>query len=257
METTAYTVRENKELIEKLNTQSLNKRDFELLNNIIADDYMGINGQKGVEAFKAPAIDIISTIPDIQWQIETMAGEGNMAFAKLQIYGTHTGSYLNIEPTGKTISINSVAIYQFRDNRIISSEVQVDRLTFLQQIGIVPDLSLIEKKIDREQVVFIDKFLVPADAEAEFVGRMNANRKLIRKLPGFVEDAVCKNTDNNGNRIYLTVAKWESEAALNNAKEVVQTAYRKEGFDPGEMMKRLNITMDRRTYIEVENELPK
>ena len=251
METTVYTAQENKEMIEKLYDQALNNRDFELLGEIIAEDYVNIYGQQGVEAFKALAVDIINAIPDIQWKIESIAGEGDMVFAKLQIHGTHTGQYLNIEPTGKSISISSMAFYQFIGNRIINSNVQVDRLAFLQQIGVIPELSTIEKKNDQEQVVFIDKFLVPADAEAEFMERVNINRSLIKTLSGFIEDAIYKGTDEKGNLIYITIAKWESEKALNLAKEVVQAAYKKEGFNPAELMKRLNVTMDRRTYKEV------
>lgn len=37
--------------------------------------------------------------------------------------------------------------------------------------------------------IFIDKFMVPEDSVEEFIERMNSIRGLLRKLPGFIEDA--------------------------------------------------------------------
>ena len=93
--------------------------------------------------------------------------------------------------------------------------------------------------------IFIDKFIVPANAEQEFTTQMNFNRNFIRSLTEFIKDEAYKRTDAIGNLIFITVATWESEEALANARGVVQAEYQQAGFNPMEMLARLNITMER------------
>jgi hypothetical protein len=98
--------------------------------------------------------------------------------------------------------------------------------------------------------IFIDKFFVPQPAIREFTERMSINRSFIRTLPGFITDAAYEQTDEQGNLIVITIAQWENEDVLRKAKEAVQAEYKKQGFDLPEMLKRLNITMDRGSYRE-------
>lgn len=103
--------------------------------------------------------------------------------------------------------------------------------------------------------VFIDKFVVPKNAIEEFIQRMNYSRNFIRNLPGFTEDAAYERTDENGNVIVITITVWESEYALNKAKDAVQSEYTRIGFHPTEMFARLNITIERGTYREFGQDL--
>ena len=109
---------------------------------------------------------------------------------------------------------------------------------------------LINKKAQKDQVNFIDKFFVPAAAIKEFKERVTINRVFIKKLPGFIEDAAYEYTDKDGNLIFITVALWQNSEALNKAKEAVQAEYKKEGFDAQAMFKRLGITADRGIYTQ-------
>jgi heme-degrading monooxygenase HmoA len=100
---------------------------------------------------------------------------------------------------------------------------------------------------------FIDKFFVPKVAVEEFLQRTNYNRSFIRNLPGFIKDSAYERTDQDGNLIVITVVIWESQEAINKAKETVQTEYKRIGFDPAEMFSRLNITIERGTYKDMMN----
>ncbi|HLZ86878.1 MAG TPA: antibiotic biosynthesis monooxygenase [Puia sp.] len=100
---------------------------------------------------------------------------------------------------------------------------------------------------------FIDKFFIPAAAVQEFLERMKINRDFIKKLPGFIRDVAYQHPDGNGNLVVITIAEWESMDAMNKAKDAVQTEYKREGFNPAEMMQRLNITMDRAIYTQIRD----
>jgi hypothetical protein len=111
-----------------------------------------------------------------------------------------------------------------------------------------------ENKMDTAvKQIFIDKFIVPAKAIEEFKARTKLNMDFIRKQPGFIKEEAYERTDENGNMIYITMVVWENENAIKKAKIIVQAEYKKQGFNPMEMMERLHITLDRGTYKEVEN----
>jgi predicted ester cyclase len=248
------TAQNNKEVVKKIYEQAMNKRNLRLLKEIISEDYMGVQGIKGPAGFEATITALVHSFPDIQWKILELIGEGDKVMVKWEIQGTHTNAFQHIAPTGKKVTGTGMGIYEFKDGKVVSTQVQTDRLGFLQELGVLPaDLSqLTSKKTHNGQINFIDKFFVPAAAKKEFYERVRINRNFIKQLPGFITDAAYEYTDENGNLIFVTVAQWENREMVDKAKEAVQTQYKKEGFDMPGMLKRLNITMDRGMYTEVE-----
>jgi len=119
-------------------------------------------------------------------------------------------------------------------------------------LGVVPqDVNQLYGKASKDHVNFIDKFLVPSAAKSEFYERMQMNRSLLKKLPGFLGDEAYEYTDNDGNLICVTIAHWANKEVVAKAKEAVQAEYKREGFDMQAMLKRLNITIDRALYSDV------
>lgn len=96
--------------------------------------------------------------------------------------------------------------------------------------------------------ILIDKITVPRSSLPEFIRRMSINRKFIKTLPGFIEDNVYQSTGNTDMLQYVTVAIWESEDAIQKAKNAVQAEYRRENFDMPAMLARLGIKIDRGIY---------
>ena len=242
---------QNKELVRKIYDQCLNKRNFDLLKDIVAEEYIGISGKKGVEGFQEPMQALIKGFPDMQWILTSIIAEDDKVFVNWKVEGTHKNTYTNVSATGKKISSEGMGIITLKDGKVISTKVLTDRVHFLQELEVLPDINmLINKKAHKDQVNFIDKFFVPAAAIKEFKERVTINRAFIKKLPGFIEDAAYEYTDKDGNLILITVALWQNSEALNNAKEAVQAQYKKEGFDAPVMFKRLGITADRGIYTQ-------
>lgn len=248
------TAQNNKEVVRKIYEESMNKRNLELLKEIISENYTGAQGIKGPAGFEATITSLIQSFPDIQWKVQELIAEGDKVMVKWEIQGTHVNAFQHIAPTGKKVSGIGMGIYTFRDGKVVSTQVQTDRLGFLQELGVLPvDLNqLTNKRAQNGEISFIDKFFVPAKAKKEFYERVRINRGFIKQLPGFVEDAAYEYTDDNGDLIFVTVAQWENKEALGKAKEAVQEEYKKEGFDMPGMLKRLGITVDRGVYAEVE-----
>src|SRR5690348_14136065 len=45
---------QNKELVKKIYDQCLNKRNFDLLKELVAEEYIGLSGNKGAAGFQEP-----------------------------------------------------------------------------------------------------------------------------------------------------------------------------------------------------------
>jgi predicted ester cyclase len=249
----ANTAQQNKELVRKIYDQGFNKRNFELLKDLISDEYTGIQGKKGAAGFQEPVQVLIKGFPDMQWIVTNLVAEDDKVFVSWRVEGINKNSFNNIPATGKKISSDGMGVLTLKDGKVISTQVLTDRVHFLQELEVLPaDINvLINKKANKDQVNFIDKFFVPATAIKEFKERVRINRDLIKKLPGFIEDAAYEYADKDGNLIFITVALWQNSEALNKAKEVVQAEYKKDGFDMPAMIKRLGITVDRGIYTQI------
>jgi predicted ester cyclase/heme-degrading monooxygenase HmoA len=246
------TNQQNKDVVQKAFEQGLNKRNFELLKECIADDFTGVQGKKGPAAFYEPILPLIKSFPDIQWKIDEFVAEGDKVFIHWKWQGTQTAPFFNVA-TGKTVANEGMAAFTIKEGKIGSAQVLTDRLGFLQALDVLPtDVSVLyNRKAHNGQVNFIDKFFVPAAAITAFRERVQRNRNFIKQLPGFIEDAAYEYTDSDGNLIFITVTLWQSQDALNKAKEAVQAEYKKEGFDAPAMFKKLGITLDRGIYTQM------
>ncbi|MEX2345751.1 MAG: ester cyclase [Balneolaceae bacterium] len=129
----------NKQVVRRLYEECLNKREFSLLKELVDEDYTGISGETGPSGFGGSLRSIIRAFPDIRWTIEALVAEGDKVTVRWSWQGVHTDTFRNIfPPTQKHVTDHAIAIYQFRDNKIINAWIQTDRLGFLQQIGVIP-----------------------------------------------------------------------------------------------------------------------
>lgn len=133
-----FTMENNKAVVQELYEAALNKKQLALLPNLISEEFAGAAGAKGVSGFIDPFMPLINAFPDIQYKIITLISEGNKVVARWKWTGTQTGTFRNVPATGKTISSDGISIYEFKEGKIIGSDVQLDRLGILQALNVVP-----------------------------------------------------------------------------------------------------------------------
>jgi len=249
-----YTIQTNEGVIRDLYKESLNKRNIGSLQDLVSMDFVGLKSQKEAAGSPAPTAALIAAFPDIQWYIDDLFAKDDKVVVRWKWKGTQTGPYQQIAPTGKKVTNEGMAIFEMKDGKIIKYRLQTDPLAFLQKLGVLPhDIAEMATKKDHKGTIsLIDRFFVPAAAKTAFYERMNFNRRFIKKLPGFIEDAVYEYTTvKDGNLTCLTVVKWVDREALDNARREILAEYKKQGFDAAEMLIRLNISAERAIYTEV------
>lgn len=98
------------------------------------------------------------------------------------------------------------------------------------------------------EVVLIDRFVVPEESKARFLEEVRKSAGLLRTIPGFVEGFVYEKTTGESSANVVTSAVWKDEAAFQNAKNSAAEGFKKIGFNPAEIMKALNVRMERAVY---------
>jgi steroid delta-isomerase-like uncharacterized protein len=128
----------NKAAVRKLYEDILNTGKLELLDQVIAEDYTGVLGEKGPAGFAQAIAPVRTAFPDIKWTIEDLIAEGDKVMAKWSWKGTNTSSFNGIPPTNKEVTHHAVNIFQFSGSKISKAWMESDRLGFFQQIGVIP-----------------------------------------------------------------------------------------------------------------------
>ena len=64
--------------------------------------------------------------------------EGNQVVVHSLLTGTHTGEFLGVAPTGKTVTWSHTDFLRFSGGKVVERWVSADTLTLFQQIGLLP-----------------------------------------------------------------------------------------------------------------------
>ena len=128
----------NKTIVMSLYRECLNMKNLKNLSAYISDEYVAVNGVKGVPGFTSTIDAIFAAFPDVQWNIEELIGEGEKVYIRWNFQGTHTGTFQQISATGKKVSNTGMAVYTLKKGKVTGTYVFTDRLSFLQQLGVLP-----------------------------------------------------------------------------------------------------------------------
>lgn len=128
----------HKEIVRGLYEDFINPGRLEALDQLVAADYEGPDAARGPSAFRANIAGLRAGFPDIRFKVEDLIAEGDRVVVRWSWVATHTGPFRGIPPTNKRVTNTGIAIYQFRDGKIIRNWLETDRLGALQQIGAAP-----------------------------------------------------------------------------------------------------------------------
>jgi predicted ester cyclase len=79
-----------------------------------------------------------AAFPKYELFADEMAAEGDRVWMMGRLRGVHTGEFHGIPPTGKQVECPLAVIYRLADGKIAESWVYTDRMTMLEQLGVMP-----------------------------------------------------------------------------------------------------------------------
>jgi predicted ester cyclase len=92
----------------------------------------------GLSANKAFNASLFQGFPDIQHTIEDMITEGDKVVYRTTLQGTHTGNFMGIPPTGKSVIINDFTLLRIVERKIVEWWYDCNLLAVMQQLGLIP-----------------------------------------------------------------------------------------------------------------------
>ncbi len=131
------TVDENKATYRRFIQTIFNEARFEELPSFLADDYAIKDAPPGSAPGAAGIRDVVTMFrtgfPDMVITLDEVIGEGEYVASRSTLRSTHTGEFLGVAPTGRSV-VTSVTMIRFRDGELVESWVKNDVASLMAQL---------------------------------------------------------------------------------------------------------------------------
>ncbi|MDP2662915.1 MAG: ester cyclase, partial [Dehalococcoidia bacterium] len=88
--------------------------------------------------FKESATIYRKAFPDMQVKVEDEILEGELLVERWSSTCTHTGEFMGLPPTGKSLSLTGISVVRLSGDKIAESWENYDAIGMLQQLGAAP-----------------------------------------------------------------------------------------------------------------------
>jgi steroid delta-isomerase-like uncharacterized protein len=111
---------------------------------LFADDYRDHTGlpMPGLEPDKQGLMTLLRAFregfPDGHVTIDLMAADGDLVCYHSTARGTHTGSFMGVPPTGRTVEVGAIHIHRLSGGKIVEHWGRSDQLALMRQLGVAP-----------------------------------------------------------------------------------------------------------------------
>ncbi len=120
----------------------INKGKLDLFNdsNFTKDLVMheGAVDVVGIDSARAYYANFLAGFSDISFIIKDVFGQGNKIVKYWNFKGIHSGVFVGIPSTGKTVNIDGVTLVRMENGKIAEERDFIDNLEFMQQLGVIP-----------------------------------------------------------------------------------------------------------------------
>lgn len=135
-------LRSRREAVVREHMESENRQDFETTLATFAHPRYELiaTGQvfDGAEEVRQYYAASRSAFPDQRNAVHAIHHADDGVIVEFDLMGTHRGPFLGMPPTDREFTCRMVALFLFRDDRIVCERVYFDAATILRQLGLVP-----------------------------------------------------------------------------------------------------------------------
>jgi len=133
-----------KALARRFNDEVFTQGKIEVIDEIVADDYIEHQEFPGIEPSKEGLKKFVQLFQagfsDIKIETLSMAVDGDELWVHSVFTGTHTGEFAGIPATGKSVTLAMMDRVKTRDNKAVEHWGVSDDLGMLTQLGVVPEM---------------------------------------------------------------------------------------------------------------------
>lgn len=133
----------NEAAFRRLVEEGPNRGNLDVVNEVLTEDVtFHFAGEPapltGRDTVRARIEAVRAAFPDLRAEIEQMVAEDNRVVAIVTLHGTNTGDFMGQPPTGRPVVFTVVHSLRFVDGRIAEDRQVTDRLSLMEQLGLLP-----------------------------------------------------------------------------------------------------------------------
>lgn len=137
------TPEENKALARRFMEEVLNKKDLDVAEELIADEFIDHNPAPGFPNDKKGALEwfrmMFEAFPDMRVEVHDIIAEGDRVAIHGTGSGTHKGEFMGVPATGKRVTMESIDILRNDDRgRALEHWGVIDSVAMMMQLGVIP-----------------------------------------------------------------------------------------------------------------------
>jgi predicted ester cyclase len=111
-----------------------NEHRFAMLGEFVHDN-VKVNGEASdLARYIAGLTSVVDAFPDHHWDLRRLLVDGSWLSGHFVDTGTHTGTFLGVAPTGRSITIQEFATYRISDGKIAEVWGTADNVSLLEQL---------------------------------------------------------------------------------------------------------------------------
>ena len=129
---------QNKELLRRFYSEVFVNWDQDLINDLVAPEFRShdwpVNSRTGPDGFRDFYGPVLAAFPDTHYIVDDLVTENDRVVVRWRLLGTHQAEFYGISPTGKSISMNGIAIYRVAGGKLRERWVVYDFHGLIQQL---------------------------------------------------------------------------------------------------------------------------
>ncbi|MFT4883198.1 MAG: steroid delta-isomerase-like uncharacterized protein [Natronomonas sp.] len=136
--TAMSTLVDNKEIVRRFAEEFLNEGRYETGEELVAEDiadHTPYGEATGREAIVETMETVRAAFPDLVLIPREIIAEGDTVAVRMTQRGTHEGTFMGIEPTGKSFEIEAMGFVRIEDGKIVERWGVPDLFGLFQQLG--------------------------------------------------------------------------------------------------------------------------
>ena len=129
----------NKQVVRRFIDEVINGGHIELVDELTDAEYaLHFPGRpnpvtrKDLPSF---ASELRGAFPDWHVQINDMIAEGDKVALLSTVTGTHRGTFQDVLPTGRSVSLRGIAFFELRNGKVLEHRAMLDRMAMFEQLG--------------------------------------------------------------------------------------------------------------------------
>jgi predicted ester cyclase len=132
---------QNKATLMRLIEEGFGRGNMAVVDEVLATNF--VEHQNGItppnaEGVKGAIASLHKALSDLSYAVEDMVADGDKVWVRLKARSVHTGRFMGLPPSGKSVVIDVIDISRFENGKIVEHWGVPDRLGLMEQLGALP-----------------------------------------------------------------------------------------------------------------------